>query len=64
MPEPDKHIAEYARRLFERHGDGAFRVAHQMISHLTQILDIDRADDWRRILAAIEDLRSAALGGS
>lgn len=57
MSAPDPRIAEYGRRLFVRLGDRALRVARDMIAHLIAIGDRERADDWQRIYAAIEDAR-------
>jgi hypothetical protein len=50
-------IHDYARRLLDAHGDKAEREASQRAAECDQQGDKDQARDWRRIQAAIREMR-------
>ena len=50
-------IHDYARRLLDAHGDKAQWEAAQKAAECDQQGDGDQASDWRRIQAAIKEMR-------
>jgi hypothetical protein len=50
-------VHEYARRLLEAHGDKAELEAAQKVTECERNGDKDQANDWRRIQAAISQMR-------
>jgi hypothetical protein len=52
-------ISEYARALYEAHGDKAEAEAAQKAKHHEDAGEAKEAEDWRAIRAAIRDIRGA-----
>jgi hypothetical protein len=52
-------IHEYARALYEAHGDKAEAEAAQKAKHHEDAGEAKEAADWRSIRAAIRDIRGA-----
>jgi hypothetical protein len=50
-------IQDHARQLFEAHGSKALAEAAQKMKELEERGDAPRAKDWRRIHAALQQLR-------
>ena len=50
-------ILDYARKLLEAHGRNAEREAAQKAREFTENNDPEQAETWRRIRAAISELR-------
>jgi hypothetical protein len=50
-------IIDYARQLFEAHGERAIAEAAQKASALERQGDRQQAETWRRIEAALKELR-------
>ncbi len=52
-------VAEYARALYEAHGDKAEAEAAQKAKHHEEAGDEKEAASWRAIRAAIREIRGA-----
>jgi hypothetical protein len=50
-------IHDYARRFIGAHGDKAAMEAAQRAAECEKSGDADQAEDWRRIEAAIKEIR-------
>ena len=59
--EPTK-VAEYARALYEAHGNKAEAEAAQKAKHYEESGNEREAENWRAIRAAIRELRGASQG--
>jgi len=55
-------VAEYARSLMNAHGDKAEAEAARKAKELEDSGDKDQAENWRRIRAAISEIRGAHQG--
>lgn len=55
-------VAEYARALFEAHGDKAEAEAAQKAKHHEDAGDVKEAQVWRAVRAAIREIRGAHQG--
>ncbi len=55
-------VAEYARSLYEAHGDRAEAEAAQKMKHHEDAGEAKEAEDWRAIRAAIREIRGAHQG--
>lgn len=55
-------IMEYARSLFEAHGDKAEAEAAQKASALEAEGEVEQADTWRKVQAAIKEMRAPHQG--
>ena len=53
----ETEIIDYARRLYEAHGDKAEAEAAQKEREARESGDVDGADNWARIRLAIHDMR-------
>ena len=63
MPATDRKTRLHARRLLTLHGNRAVIVVEEMVAHLVAIGDDERAEEWRRIAAAIKMMRPERHGG-
>ncbi len=54
-------VADYAKRLLEAHGGKAEAEAAAKIRQFEQSNDTEQAEHWRRIRAAISEMRGAPL---
>ena len=52
-------IHDFARQLFEAHGDKAEAEAQQRAQKAEQENDKEQAEDWRRVRAAIREMRGS-----
>jgi hypothetical protein len=52
-------IAEYARALYEAHGDKAEAEAAQKARHFEDAGDAEQAETWRSVRKAIAEMRGA-----
>lgn len=52
-------ISEYARALYEAHGDKAEAEAAQKAKHHEDVGEAKEAESWRAIRAAIREIRGA-----
>ena len=57
----EKQISDYARRLRESHGDNAELVAAQKAKDFEGRNKAEDAEDWKRIRAALRELRDVKL---
>jgi hypothetical protein len=57
----EKQISDYAHRLRESHGDKAEFVAAQKSKEFEDRNEIEDAEDWKRIRAAIRALRDVKV---
>ncbi|MDH3702244.1 MAG: hypothetical protein OEU46_13100 [Alphaproteobacteria bacterium] len=57
----EKQISDYARRLRDSHGDKAELVAAQKAKDFEARNKADDAEDWKRIRAALRELRDVKL---
>lgn len=57
----EKQISDYAHRLRESHGDKAEFVAAQKAKDFEGRNKAEDAEDWRRIRAALRELRDVKL---
>lgn len=55
-------VAEYARALFEAHGDKAEAEAAQKAKHHEDAGEAKEAQVWRAVRAAIREIRGAHQG--
>jgi hypothetical protein len=60
MPLSDDEIRQRARLWLADHGDEAVPKARDTVTAMQAAGDMDGADDWLRIIAAIEELRRSA----
>lgn len=58
----ENEIIDYARRLLEAHGDKAELEAAQKVRELEEQKDEGQAETWRKIRAAISELRASQIG--
>lgn len=57
----ENEIIDYARRLLEAHGDKAELEAAQKVRELEEQKDEGQAETWRKIRAAISELRASQI---
>jgi hypothetical protein len=55
-------VAEYARALYEAHGDKAEAEAAQRAKRHEEAGDVKDAETWRAVRAAIREIRGAHQG--
>lgn len=58
----ENEIVDYARRLLEALGDKAEAEAAQKIRELEETDEAEQLEDWRKIRAAITELRASQIG--
>ena len=58
MTASDLDIYETARRIIEAHGGSALYLARSRLEECGDLGNLEGADDWRRIIAAIEFLQA------
>lgn len=54
-------VADYAKRLLDAHGGKAEAEAAAKVRKFEQSHDTEQAEHWRRIRAAISEMRGAPL---
>jgi hypothetical protein len=57
---PASEVSRVARRWLKAHGEHAITLARDMVSELEESGNVDGASMWRRVITAIEKLRSKA----
>ena len=57
----ESDVADYAKRLLEAHGGKAEAEAAAKVREFENINDAEQAETWRRIRAAISEMRGAPL---
>ena len=57
VPMDMNEIHDYARRFLGTHGDKAAAEAAQKVMECEKVGDKEQAEDWRRIQAAIQQMR-------
>lgn len=58
----ESEIIDYARRLLTAHGDKAEVEAAQKVRELEEKNETEQVEDWRKIRAAITELRASQIG--
>lgn len=58
----ENEIIDYARRLLEAHGDKAEAEAARKVRELEEQNESEQLEDWRKIRAAITELRASQIG--
>jgi len=58
----ENEVIDYARRLLEAHGGKAEAEAAQKVREMEEKDDQEQAETWRKIRAAIIELRSSQIG--
>ena len=58
----ESEIIDYARRLLSAHGDKAEAEAAQKVRELEEQNETEQVEDWRKIRAAITELRASQIG--
>jgi hypothetical protein len=54
---PSSEVERLARDWLDRHGDNAVALARDMVAELEESGNVASAEMWRRVIAAIEELR-------
>jgi hypothetical protein len=57
----ETEVADYAKRLLDAHGGKAEAEAAAKVRQFEQNKDSEQAENWRRIRAAISEMRGAPL---
>jgi len=57
----ESDISEYAKRLLEAHGGKAEAEAAAKVREFEEKKDEDQAETWRKIRAAISEMRGAPM---